>query len=86
MPGDREKVDVVGDYILELYIDPLRQRPRTVIEINTIDSDGNYYKVKSVWFNPEGFDERVFENPENGARKAYDEMCSSEEYVESHLD
>lgn len=82
--GDRQRITAVGQYILELYTDPIGQRPRAVIEINT-KNNGKYEKVKSVWFNTEDADERQFEDPEGAARDAFDEMRNSVSEVESYI-
>lgn len=84
LPGDRRDIAAVGHYVLELYTDPLGQRPRSVVEVNTrdTDSDGNpeYSKVDSVWFNPDEHDD-----PEQAAEHAFGEMRQSEAAVEARL-
>lgn len=82
--GDRQRITAVGQYILELYTDPMGQRPRTVIEVNQ-KVNGEYEKVESIWFNTEDADERQFEDPEGAARDAFDEMRNSVSEVESYL-
>lgn len=85
LPGDRKKVAAVGPYVLELYEDPMGQRPRTVIEINKKHDDGNYGKVSSLWFNTQDADERQFDDPESAAHEAFDTLKNSQSEVESHL-
>lgn len=85
LPGDREKITAVGKYVLELYTDPMGQRPRTVIEINARDELGEYEKVTSVWFNTEDASERQFEDPQTAAKEEFDELRNSVSKVESYL-
>lgn len=74
MPGDRKQITAVGPFILELYTDPLGQRPRTVIEINKKRSDGSYSKEDSLWF-----------EDESEATDTYHEIKSSESKIKQKL-
>jgi len=84
MPGDRYGVKAVGKYILELYLDPMGMRPRSVIEVNQRLKDGSYEKATSIWFNAEDADERSFEDPENASKEAFDELTTVSA-VEAHF-
>jgi hypothetical protein len=83
--GDRKRVTAVGKYIIELYTDPMGQRPRTVIEVNQKTENGEYEKVESVWFNTLEAETRTFSDPEDAAYEAFDEMSKSTKAVESYL-
>jgi len=85
MLGDRKKITAVGKYILELYTDPMGMRPRTVIEVNQKNDEGEYEKATSIWFNTVESDERAFSDPEDAAYEAFNEMENSVSEVESHL-
>lgn len=84
MPGDRYGVKAVGQYILELYLDPMGQRPRSVIEVNQRLKDGSYEKATSIWFNTEDSNERSFKDPESASKDAFDNFSTVAE-VEAHF-
>jgi hypothetical protein len=71
LPGTRKEIKAVDQYIIELYYDPLGQRPRSVVEINKKLPDGTYEEFDSIWFNPEEYD-----NPEEAARSEFEHIES----------
>jgi hypothetical protein len=80
LPGDRKGITAVGKYILELYYDPLGQRPKAIIEVNTVDEQDKYHKLKSIVFSPDDYDD-----PEAEAQKTYEQMSAFESAVERRL-
>lgn len=85
-------IAAVGPYILELYYDPAGARPSAVIEVNKKNSDDEYNKETSIWFNPigennpeENAEERIFSDPEQTARDKFRELSQSRHNVEEYL-
>lgn len=91
LPGDRKRISANGEYVLELYYDPMGYSQSAVIEINkklTEDGEGKYAKETSVWFYPpheEEENERQFEDPEAAALSEFKEMENDISKIEQYL-
>lgn len=75
MPGDLENICAVGPYIIEHYSDAIGSQ-RNVLEINEKDSEGNYSKVDSVWFDSKDEAIDAYTNLKNGSKLDVEELFS----------
>ena len=81
MPGDREQVAAVGQYVIELYYSPMNEQPRAVIEVTERTTGGKYLNAGSIWFNTRDAERRQFDDPEAAAKDAFDRLAASSEAV-----
>jgi hypothetical protein len=85
LPGDREDIAAVGGYILELYKNPVGQRSRMAIEVNKVNSGGEYSKEKTVWVELSEAEEDVYEDLRQKADDMFSKMKISEAELYSFL-